>query len=43
MAVNLYGFQHEIFGSVFTTDFRSAAISVLKIQLYQLVDSYFLQ
>jgi len=43
MAVNLYGFQHEFFGSVLPTDFRSAAISVLKIQLYQLVDADFLR
>ena len=43
MAVNLYGFQHEILGSVLPNDFRSAAISVLKLQLYQLVDSYFLR
>jgi hypothetical protein len=41
IAVNLYGFQPELFRSVVTTDFRSTGASVLKIKLYQLVDAYF--
>jgi hypothetical protein len=43
MAVNTYGFQHEIFGRVATTDICPDAINLLKIQLYQIVDSYFVQ